>query len=221
MCFGDSNTYGMKPDRSGRYAANERWTGLLQKQLGDSYYIIEEGLGGRTTDLDHYNPEKPSRNGFTYFKACLDSHLPLDIIVIMLGTNDLKVTYNRSVEDIADALRQYPVHIREYCTRHNLKIPKIILVSPPLVDEYAPGFSESLPTPGVYDGASQKSQQLAEPIKRLAAEMDCIFLDAAPITKTGDDGCHIDIESHKNLAGSLTSIVKGLATGQPGRESTA
>lgn len=210
LCFGDSNTYGMKPDRSGRFAANERWTGLLQQQLGNDYYIIEEGLGGRTTDLDHYNPEKPSRNGLIYFKACLDSHLPLDVIVVMLGINDLKVGYGRSIQDIVSALRQYPTHIQQYCAKHNLKTPKIVLVSPPLVDEDAPGFSESLPTPGVYDGAAKKSQELARPIEQLATEMHCAFFDAAQVTTTGDDGCHIDLASHKNLADGLAPIIKEL-----------
>ncbi len=204
LCYGDSNTHGTKPDRSGRYAANERWTGILQQQLGNGYYIIEEGLGGRTTDLEHYNPNKPSRNGLVYFKACVDSHMPLDVIIIMLGTNDLKTVYNRSAEDVAQALKQYPEYVKRYCAERNIKQPKIILVSPPYMDEKAPKFVESMPKPGIYDEVSaKKSRQFAEPIKKVADETGCLFFDAAIVTKTGDDGCHLDKESHQRLADGL------------------
>lgn len=211
LCYGDSNTNGTKPDRSGRFAADERWTGLLQKQLGDDYYVIEEGLGGRTTDLEHYNPDKPSRNGLVYFKACIDSHMPLDIIIIMLGTNDLKTMYNRSADDVAQALSQYPKYVDKYCADRSLKRPKIILVSPAFMDENAPKFVESMPKPGVYDAVSaEKSRQFADPIKLVAQDTGCEFFDAAPVTKTGDDGCHLDKQSHQKLANSFTDIIKGL-----------
>ena len=212
LCYGDSNTNGTKPDRSGRFAADERWTGLLQKQLGDNYYVIEEGLGGRTTDLEHYNPDKPSRNGLVYFKACIDSHMPLDIIVIMLGTNDLKTIYNRSAEDVAQALKQYPEYVDRYCEDRNLKRPKIILASPAYMDEKSPKFVESMPKAGVYDEVSaQKSRQFTEPIKRVAEELGCVFIDAAPVTKTGDDGCHLDKDSHKKLASEFVRIISEIA----------
>jgi len=211
LCYGDSNTNGTKPDRSGRFAANERWTGLLQNRLTDNYYIIEEGLGGRTTDLEHYNPDKPSRNGLTYFKACIDSHMPLDIIIIMLGTNDLKTMYNRSAEDVAQGLKQYPEYVDKYCADRGLKRPKIVLVSPAYMDENAPKFIDSMPKPGVYDELSaQKSRQFAEPIKRVAEEVGCEFFDAATVTKTGDDGCHLDEQSHRNLAESFVKIIESL-----------
>ena len=209
LCYGDSNTNGTKPDRSGRYAADERWTGLLQKHLGDDYYIIEEGLGGRTTDLEHYSPGKPSRNGLTYFKACIDSHMPLDIVVIMLGTNDLKTVYDRSAEDVARALKQYPEYIDQYCSERDAKRPRIILVSPAYMDEHAPKFIESMPAPGIYDEVSaQKSKQFAGPIKRLADQTNCDFFDAATVTQTGDDGCHLDAQSHKNLAENLAKQIR-------------
>src|SRR5215216_1134114 len=94
LCFGDSNTNGATPDKSGRYSADVRWTGQLQNLLGSEYYVIEEGLGGRTTDSDHFREGKEGRNGFAYYKPALETHLPLDIIVIMLGTNDVKNTYD-------------------------------------------------------------------------------------------------------------------------------
>lgn len=211
LCYGDSNTNGSKPDKTGRFGANERWTGLLQNIMGDGYYIIEEGLGGRTTDLEHYSPDRPSRNGLTYFKACIDSHMPLDIVLIMLGTNDLKTMYNRTAEDVASALRQYPDYITEHCKYKNPKQPIVILVSPAYMNENALRFFESMPGPGIYDEISaQKSRQFAASIKAVADEIGCVFFDAGPVTKTGEDGCHLDAESHKNLAENLANLISGL-----------
>ena len=211
LCYGDSNVNGIKPDRSGRFAVDERWTGLLQKQLGEGYYVIEEGLGGRTTDLDHYNPAKPSRNGLEYFRPCLDTHAPLSAILIWLGTNDLKVPYARSPEDIAAALRQYPEHIAQYCEANSLPKPKIVLISPTYVDTHAPAFESSMPTPGVYDEVSaEKSHRLAGPIQQVAEEAGCVFFDAAQVAATGDDGIHMTLESHRSIADSLTRLIKEL-----------
>src|SRR5476651_2205463 len=93
LCYGDSNTWGQKPDKSGRYPADIRWTGRLQQLLGNGYYIIEEGLGSRTTDLDY--DKKSGRNGKIYLIPCLESHNPIDVVVLMLGTNDLKIEFDR------------------------------------------------------------------------------------------------------------------------------
>src|SRR6478672_7408743 len=102
LCFGDSNTWGRIPHVPGRYPVNVRWTGRLQKLLGDNFEIIEEGLGSRTTDLNY--AKKPGRNGRAYLTPCLDSHNPLDVVVIMLGTNDAKIEFNRNAQDIALAV---------------------------------------------------------------------------------------------------------------------
>lgn len=208
LCYGDSNTYGTKPDRSGRYSADKRWTGILQQLLSEEYSIIEEGLGGRTTDLEHHNPNKPSRNGLTYFKACLESHMPLDLVIIMLGTNDLKTVYDRSAEDVAAALEQYPDYIDAFCRENSQLRPRIVLISPTYIDPTAPQFISSMPTPGIYDdNSAAKSRQFAEPIQRIARQSGCLFLDAAPITKTGEDGLHLDESSHAALAQELHHMI--------------
>jgi lysophospholipase L1-like esterase len=208
LCYGASNTYGQKPDRRGRFAADERWTGILQDKLGGDYYVIEEGLGGRTTNLDHPNPNKPNRNGLTYFKACLESHLPLDFIIIMLGTNDFKTVYNRSVQEIAEALRQFPEYVTALSKAKNLTQPKVILVSPSYMNDQALHFIDSMPTPGIYDKTSvKKSHELAPYVEAVAKETNSLFLDSAPITQTGEDGCHLDKASQATLANALYSII--------------
>lgn len=89
VCYGDSNTYGYNPENGFRYEYEERWTTILQKELKDSAIVIPEGLNGRTTSFE--DELRPGRNGATYLDPCLHSHGPIDLVVLMLGTNDLKI----------------------------------------------------------------------------------------------------------------------------------
>src|SRR6266581_6911945 len=100
LCYGDSNVWGQIPSTFERYDSNIRWTGLLQQLLEYDYELIEEGLGGRTTIFDDANKE--SCNGKKYLLPCLQSHNPLDIIILLLGTNDLKEKFNQTPEQVAD-----------------------------------------------------------------------------------------------------------------------
>src|SRR6185312_15728191 len=113
LCYGDSNlrgfipgTFDEKTGLSARYAKNKRWTGVLQNKLGDKYDVIEEGLNGRTTNLDEIIPGRPFRNGLALLPACLESHYPIDLVIFMLGTNDTKVQFNRTAEEIAEGMRE-------------------------------------------------------------------------------------------------------------------
>ena len=98
LCFGDSNTYGYRPDGSGRFDADTRWTGLLQKKLGTNDRIIEEGLCGRTTVFS--DELREGRRGLDTIGILLESHAPVDLLILMLGTNDCKTRYNASAGTI-------------------------------------------------------------------------------------------------------------------------
>ena len=104
VCFGDSNTHGYRASDDGRYDEQERWTCLLQKQLGDGYLIIEEGLSGRTTCFS--DPIHEGLSGLDYIYPCLMSHEPVDLLVIMLGTNDTKERFGASAACIALGLKR-------------------------------------------------------------------------------------------------------------------
>lgn len=189
LCYGDSNTWGQRPDK-GRYAADVRWTGLLQRSLGQNYYVIEEGLSSRTTDLDY--ARKPGRNGKTYLAPCLDSHRPLDLVILMLGTNDFKIEFNRSATDIAEAVRSLVQIIQEKTAA------KILLVSPILVDDTTTLFQKLYPD--YYNHESVvKSQQLAAEIEKVANETGCVFADASQVAVPGEDGIHFSVEAHAGL----------------------
>ena len=208
LCYGDSNTHGQKPDKTGRYEANVRWTGVLQELLGDGYYIVEEGLGSRTTDLDY--DKKPGRNGKIYLAPCLHSHNPIDIVVIMLGTNDLKIEYRRSAEKIASALSSLVDDVRTYGETKIGEAPKIILISPIEINDQAPRFTEFYT--GYYDTDSmEESRKLSAAIQQVVAEKDVLFLDAATVSKAGEDGIHFDLVSERPLAELIAKTVRELA----------
>lgn len=207
LCYGDSNTYGQKPDKTGRYEANVRWTGVLQELLGSSYYIVEEGLGSCTTDLNY--DRKPGRNGKTYLAPCLHSHDPIDVITIMLGTNDLKIEYRRSAEDIADALGGLIDDVHEYGETKTGDKPKIILINPIEINDQAPRFAEFYT--GYYDAESmEESKKLSDAIKKIADEKGVLFLDAATVSRPGEDGIHFDVESEQSLAELIANTLKEL-----------
>jgi lysophospholipase L1-like esterase len=196
LCYGDSNTWGQKPDKTGRYPANVRWTGILQKDLGDDYYVIEEGLSSRTTDLEY--TRKPGRNGKTYLPPCIASHNPLDIVILMLGTNDLKIEFDRSPSQIASAVSGLVGDVKNHAWNKQKSIPQIIVVSPILVDAEATSFKTTYPES--YDEESAlKSQQLAKELSAITKSNDCHFLDAASVSHAGQDGIHFDEASHPAL----------------------
>jgi lysophospholipase L1-like esterase len=176
LCFGDSNTYGDPSDdpENVRLAADVRWTGRLQLLLADGYYVIEEGLGGRTTDLD--DDARPGRNGRSYLVPCLLSHDPVDVVVLMLGTNDLKVRFDRSPAEIAGALGGLVDDVESYASGP----PKVILVSPIRIDITQRWYAEM--NDGEFDDNSvRKSAQLSAELRRIAGARGVLFADAASV----------------------------------------
>ncbi len=104
LCFGDSNTWGYTPGTGQRLAVGIRWAGVLQNKLVGGFSVIEEGLNGRTTIFS--DPDSPFRSGEDYLLPCLESHSPVDLVIIMLGTNDLKDKFGLRPEDIAAGMEK-------------------------------------------------------------------------------------------------------------------
>jgi lysophospholipase L1-like esterase len=213
VAFGDSLTYGWVPTAnppSTRFGPDERWPGVLQKELGDNYVVIEEGLDGRTTDaLDPGSPISGAQlDGSAYLPACLASHLPVDLVVIMLGTNDLKPVFNRTPLRIALGA----AHLIELVNTLNGGVgttypnPKVLLVCPPPLNpiiEQGPVFG------AMFKGGLEKSKELA-PLYEGAAKMGgAEFLDAGSVVSTdGVDGLHLTGEAQHNLGAAIATKVK-------------
>jgi lysophospholipase L1-like esterase len=208
LCYGDSNTWGQKPDKTGRYPADIRWTGILKKAIGDRYYVIEEGLSSRTTDLEY--SAKPGRNGKSYLQPCLESHNPIDIVLLMLGTNDLKMEYNRSAKDVSNAIAGLANDIKKYAKNAKNSMPKIVLISPTPIRDKARLFKEFYT--GLYDHKSAlKSKDLADQIDKIAFQNGCFFVDSSKLAVAGEDGVHMNEESHQKLGNLMANVVKTLS----------
>ncbi|WP_294241761.1 SGNH/GDSL hydrolase family protein [Pseudobutyrivibrio sp.] len=195
LCFGDSNTYGLKPDGSGRFDKTERWTGVLSEMLGhQDYEVIEEGLVGRTTVFE--DSTRQGRNGSKLLPILLESHGPVDTVVVMLGTNDCKAVYNASPKLIA---RGAEILLRQI--RDNNSAAKILLLSPIHLgdtvwkEEFDPEFDEK---------SVITSKELKAVFAKLAEEFDCMFLAASDVAKPSEtDQEHLDEKGHLALANAI------------------
>ena len=198
LCYGDSNTWGYRPVTGGRYTKEERWTGRLAALTG--HEIIEEGLNGRTTVFTDYL--EPYRNGLEYAAPCIMSHLPLDLIIVMLGSNDAKRRYHVTAPEIARGLGEVIRQMRYFCDRKGAS-PDILIVSPPMaaIGEDDWDFDSA---------ANEKIKQLEPEYERIAEELGCEFVRAADyIDDIGADGLHLTAQGHKNLAEGLAAYIEG------------
>lgn len=193
LCFGDSNTHGFIAGAGGRYDEHIRWTRLLQKRLGNTCYVIEEGLNGRTTVFD--DPIQKFMNGSEYLEMCIATHRPLDLVILMLGTNDTKERYHAGPVEIARGMETLVRMLRNPDIYHNhvLIISPIHISEDILKSEYCESFQG-------LEGR-EKSLRLAEEYKRLAKEYNCFFMDAADYAVAdAADAIHLDVKGHAALA---------------------
>jgi lysophospholipase L1-like esterase len=205
LCFGDSNTRGYVPGSLGkkRYPPDIRWTGVLQSRLGDDYEVIEEGLDARTTAFEDPRPDFPNRNGAQLLRIVLDSHKPLEWVILMLGTTDTKEFYNLSPKDITNGLEKNIKLIKSYNFGENSSSPKILIVTPPVVDEKTVFASH------LFKGATEKGMELIMLYKNLSMEYSCSFLDASKILKIDEtEGVHLSRESHQRLGELTAEVIK-------------
>lgn len=201
LCYGDSNTWGYNPSTKERYERDERWTGVLQFTLGDEYHVIEEGLNGRTTVWD--DPiEGEYKNDKTYLVPCLESHKPLDLVIIMLGTNDLKKRFSVTTYDIAEGAGVLVDIVKQSRCGRNDNPPEVLLLAPPPLGRLTE-FSE------IFEGGLEKSKKFSECYRRVAEEHGCEFFDTSSVVRSSDiDGVHLDKESHRKLGRAIAEVVK-------------
>ena len=205
LCFGDSNTWGYTPKTGARFSHSVRWPGRLEyllndDQTGQRYRVIEEGLNGRTTQ--HNEDGRLCRSGKDMFPVLLESHGPLDFVIVSLGTNDLKPQFASTPKEIARGagdLCELAMESVGYST-------SVLLVSPTHLnitevnasDEYGSDFAEAI----------ARSKALGEQYKAVAEDLEIHYLDAAKVVKTNTaDGVHWDEAQHKDFASAVMSFM--------------
>lgn len=198
LCFGDSNTYGFTPDWKHRYGRDIRYPGVLQALLGDGYYVAEDGLVGRTAAFPDSN--RDGRSALETLPLSIESHGPVQYIILMLGTNDCKIDKTRSAEDVGAGMD---------------KLVRLVIGHAARVDE-DPARGPAAARPGraaarpEYDAQSLAvSQGVAAQYQMIAEAYGLRFLDAGTVTQMSAlDGEHLDPDGHKKLAAAIADIVR-------------
>jgi lysophospholipase L1-like esterase len=203
LCYGDSNTHGQVPGGTSleRYGPTQRWPGVLRRELGPNWHVTEEGLSGRTTVRD--DPvEGALKNGRTYLMPCLQSHASLDMIIMMLGTNDLKARFNQPASEVAMGISCLVHDIKELKPGPDGMMPEIIIVAPP------PMLDDLKDWRKIFAGAPEKSRQLALEFEILADSLELHFFDAGSVCECDpSDGFHINQVAHEALGVALAEKV--------------
>lgn len=210
LCFGDSNTWGYIPGSGQRLEETERWTGVCQQFLGEDYIILEDGANGRSTNVD--DPDAPCTNGKTALCFSLYAQRPLDLVVLMLGTNDLKTG---GAEAAAHGTEELLTILERADELLGDKQPvfregaKVLLVAPlPL----HPAIKEKFPESTVADKA-EESERIAELYRKLAKERDAWFLNAGQYAQRSAIDCvHMEVQSHKSLGTAIAEKIRSILT---------
>jgi lysophospholipase L1-like esterase len=204
LLYGDSNTHGTMPAPhlgfDGRFDREDRWAGRLARLLPD-WEVIAEGHPGRTTV--HDDPiEGAHRNGLTVLPAILESHKPVDVVLLMLGTNDLKERFSVNAFDIGASLERLVRVVQASGAGPGGAAPGVLLVAPPPIVETGC-------LAGMFAGGAKKSRSLATEVAAAAGRVGVPFLDAGRLVKVSSiDGIHYDAEANPVLAAAFAAAIR-------------
>lgn len=195
LCFGDSNTYGLIPATKDRYDWNTRWTGILSKKIEkNGYRVVEEGLCGRTTIFE--DATRKGRKGVDLLPIILETHKPIDTVVLMLGTNDCKTAYGATAEKIGSGIELLIKQIKDSDPDIN-----IILVSP---IELGDGVWEEGFDTEFNENSVEVSKQLPEVYRKIAEKYDADFVAASEYARPSSaDREHLNEFGHRKLAEAI------------------
>jgi len=206
LAYGDSLTWGMNAWTLKRHAHDDLWPTVLQARLGQGVNVVNAGLGGRTTMFDDH-AAAADRNGVRLLPTILGTFEPLDLVIFMLGTNDLKPFINGSAIGAAQGIKRLTEIARTFPYTGGAKAPAVLIVAPPEALELGPIAKFPLMSPRTAEWSG-----LAPAYRQVAADIGAEFFDAAPIATAdaASDGVHLDAENTRAIGAALAPIVARL-----------
>ena len=203
LAFGDSLTWGFVPNAFDRHPFEVRWPNVLAKGLGRGFRVVEEGLNGRTTAYDD-TTDGSELNGARALSAMLKTHQPLDLVIIMLGTNDLKFAGRCRAFDAELGMGRLIEIVHKFPYMPSYKVPQILIMAPPAICKTSdPWFSD------LWEHAIEESKKLPHHYARLAKAMGVHFFDTNTVAKTDPaDGGHLDAANTRAIGEALVPVVK-------------
>jgi lysophospholipase L1-like esterase len=200
LCYGDSLTWGYNPADATRLLYEQRWPGILAEALAGRARIVEEALNSRTIATD--DPTRPGRNGLVMLAPLLESHAPVDIVVIMLGTNDCAPALRLNAGAIGRGSAALIRATKRSLAGPDTGAPKIVMVAPPVFGALSPAMQV------FYGGGEALSRELASVFRTLAEYYGCLFLDAGKVvTASAIDGIHLDPPEQRKLAMAICDFL--------------
>ena len=206
LCFGDSNTWGYIPT-GGRYDEHTRWPMRMAELLGPGYAVVEEGFNGRTCVND--DPvEGGFKSGVSYLPPCLMSHNPLDVVIVMLGSNDTKRRFNLTPMTIGQSMMQLIRAIKIYGMNAAGDPPHIIITAPPPILD---NLMETRHAECFGEQAIAVSKGLSQELNRVSKLLRCDFMDAAPYAEVSPlDAVHMTANGHLRLAEAMAEKIRSI-----------
>ncbi len=205
LCFGDSLTWGYNAVGPARHAFEDRWPSVLQAELGEGFKVIAEGLNGRTTAFDDHTAAE-DRNGARLLPTLLGTHSPLDLVILLLGSNDMKPSIQGNAPAVQRGMERLVQIVRGHPYPMGAAAPAILLVSPPPMSRI-----DDPRLPGFHVASNEGSKALASLYADLAEMEGCGFFDAGTVAKvTPVDGVHLDAENTRRIGKALAPVARGL-----------
>lgn len=206
LVYSDSLTWGIIPGTRMRLPFEARWPGVMEEALrsaDEDVRVIEDCLNGRRTVFE--DPYKPGRNGLQGLEQRIEAHSPLELVIVMLGTNDFQSMHvhnawhsAQGIAALVDAIRRAPIE-------PGMPVPEILIVAPPVIQ------APKGPIAPKFEGADAKSVGLAAAYEQVALDRGCAFMDAAHVTASSEvDGVHLDVEQHATLGRAVAEKVVSL-----------
>lgn len=203
LAFGDSLTFGAHAKTGLRHFYEDRWPTVLEKGLAGAARVIPEGLGGRTTVFDDFSAAA-DRNGGRVLPTVLDTHKPLDLVILFLGTNDIKIYLNGTAFGAAMGVKRLVEIVRQHPYGNHGPVPQVLIVAPPLTVE-----TDHQDLHPMFAPRADEAKLFDFYYSRIAQEAGAGYFNAASVAVASPiDGVHLDAENTRAIGEGLVPVVK-------------